>query len=310
MIKTIFLTGGNGFIGSHLLKALLESGYRAIISTRANSDLGRIHHLTKKVRLVDASKKSLVRTFSTEEIDCVIHLAAKYIKNHENSDGVDQMIDSNIKFPSFICQLCLDHKVKYFINTGTFFEYLQQNRPLKESSKIVPYNLYAATKLSFLEILKHYANNGLVTVDLKLFAPYGERDNEKLIPFLIRSLVSGDKIDFSGGEQRWNFTYVKDIVEAYLLVLKNLEKFSGFQSFNVGTSKTYSIKQIVRKLENISGKKLNIYWATKPYPPNEIMYANANSNKIYSVLSWKPRYSLESGLRNTFDYLVKQINNG
>lgn len=308
MIKKILITGANGFIGSHLVDLLVMQKYEIHVLVRKTSDLSRLSEHKKNIKY-HYLEVGLLEIFRAVNPDIVIHLATKYIKAHSSITEVDEMLDSNIKFPTQLCETMLAAGVKYFINTGTCFEYKLDSKPLTEDSEIEPYNFYAATKIAFNDIIKYYSSRNMLTViDLKLFFPYGEKDNEKVITFLINSLIQGKEIEMSEGEQQLNFTYVKDICVAYLSAIKQISSLSGYNSFNVGTNKVYSIKEIVTELEKISNKKLKVKWGVKPYPTNEIFYMNCNPQKIKNILKWSPMNSLRQGLENAYIYYQSKLN--
>lgn len=309
MIKTVLLTGATGFIGSHLLEKLLERKFKVVLLKRSFSDTWRIEEFLDKIKFYNVDKIGLEPAFKENRIDCVIHLATKYVKRNESTKDIEEIVDTNVRFPSLLCQFCLQYGVNYFINTGTFFEYKIQERLISESDEKQAYNFYATSKLAFGEILRFYSrSHGLKVVDFKLFAPFGEKDNEKLIIFLIKSLLRGTKIEFSGGEQRWNFTYVKDIVDAYISALSNFGKISGYEDFNVGYNEAYSIKEVAKKLEKIAkDKKFRIVWGAKPYISNEIFYVNCDNSKIKKILKWKPVFNIDSGLEATYNYYLERF---
>lgn len=304
MIKTVLLAGATGFIGSHVLERLLEEKYKIVILKRSFSDTWRISNFLKKVKSYDLDKSLLEHVFKDNKIDCVIYSATKYVKRRETINDVEKMIEANISFPSKLCYLCVQHKVKYFINTGSFFEYKIMREPIKESRiEKKAYNFYAASKLAFGEILKFYSDNyDFNVVDFKLFSAFGERDNEKLFVFLIKSLLNNLSIELSGGEQSWNFTYVKNTAEAYTRAIASLGKICGYETFNIGSDKAYSIKEIVKKLERISDKKLKVVWGAKPYIDKEIFYVNCDNSKAKKILNWRPTFDIDSGLKRTYDY--------
>ena len=307
MIKKILLTGATGFIGSHLLYELVGKKYEVIIIKRSTSDTWRINDLLDKVKVYNVNEINLEEIFIENSIDCAIHLATNYIKAHKNRVEVESMISDNIKFPTDLAELCVRYNVKNFINTGTFFEYKMKKKAIDENDPIEPYNFYAATKIAFGDILKYYSKQFCFRViDLKLFAPFGEKDNEKLIIFLIKSMLQGKHVDFSGGEQSWNFTYVKDIVQAFIKGLKKIETIHKYESFNIGYEKSYSIKQLVKKLEAISGKKIDISWGSKPYAENEIFYVNCKNNKAKDILGWNSQFNLQTGLKETYNYYLNK----
>lgn len=311
MIKTVFITGGGGFIGSHLIELLLDQKYKIIVLENSPTNTKRIEKFRSKIKIYFSEHNDIGKAFKENKIDCLIHLAARYIKNHSTVKEVEEIIDANVKLTSVLAELCIEHKVKLFINTGTFFEFKPDNKLLLENSPKIPYNLYAASKTASTEILKYYAyNTDLKVINYYLFAPFGDGDNEKLFAFLIRGLNNNDEIDFSGGEQRWNFTYVKDIASAYLAGIKNFSQIHDFEAFNVGYIKSFSIKEMTYKLEKISGKKFKINWGTKPYVKNEIMFTNCDNSKIMKMLKWRPKYDLDYGLRKTYEYYSERKEDG
>lgn len=305
MIRTILLTGATGFIGSHLLEALIKEGYNTIILKRSSSDVWRIKNKMDQVISYDLDKNGLTEAFEENKIDCVIHLATHYIKQHKSQKEVKDMMNANIVFPTMLLETAIKHHVKYFLNTGTFFEYGLNDRTINsESSALAPYNFYAATKTSFENHLKYHINNSnMKGATLRLFAPYGEKDNEKLILFLLKNLGKKTLVSMSPGEQRWNFTYVADIVKAYLKTLDHLKKTERkYDVFNIGSDKAVSIKDTVKALEAASGKTINIKWGGKDYSKNEILFINCDPLKAKNILGWKPEYDIKKGLKQTYRF--------
>lgn len=312
MIKNILISGTTGFIGSHVTEEALKKGFNVIALKRSDSDVWRIKDFIDRVKLYDIDQVSLERIFDENKIDCIIHLGSKYIKNHTTLDEAEEMIDFNVGFSSKLCEICVERGIKYFVNTGSFFEYKQKKEPLIESDEIAPYNFYSATKTAFSDILKYYAVAfDFKAVNLRLFANFGEKDNEKMILFLIKSLINGAKeIKFSGGEQKWNFTYVKDTAKAFICAVEKIEQSENkYEVVNVGYDKAYSIKEIVGILEEISGKKLDIRWGSVPYIRNEIFYSNCSNKKAKEFLGWVPDYDFIKGMKNTYDYYLKANDN-
>ena len=143
-------------------------------------------------------------------------------------------------------------------------------------------------------------------IDLKLFSPYGPRDNEKLIIFLIKSILKNKEVEISKGEQLLSWTYVRDIVDAYVKAVEYVQKMDkNYESFNIGNGEAVSIKKIVEILKEISGK--NLIKCNKDYGKNEIMYAKCNNDKARRVLGWNPLYFIRQGLKETYDYYKNGI---
>lgn len=308
MIKKILLTGATGFIGSHLLEKLIQKDYEVLIIKRSFSNCWRIENLLNKVKIYDIDKIKLETIFKeNNDIDCIIHLSTLYIKNHKDTNDVGEMIDSNIKFPTMLVDLGVKAGVRAFINTGTFFEYKNTNNLISENSEISPCNFYASTKVAFAQLLRYYANIfGLKVFDFKLFTPFGEKDNEKLIVLMIKSFIEGEKLQCSGGNQVLSFTYIEDIIDAYMQGIKKIEEFTGYEAFNIGYKDAYLIREVANELEKISNNKSNIVWGDVSNLKNEISYSKCDNQKLTSKLGWVPKYSLISGLNNTYHYYLNK----
>lgn len=302
--EAVLVTGATGFIGSHLVNRLVSEGYKVVGIKRSSSKMDRLGSLADKVKWYGVSEAQLDKAFKENKIKTVMHLATKYVKSGETSKGVDEMIETNLDLGMRLVGKCTEYGVKSFINTGSFFEFELGKRKIKEGDKKSAYNLYAGMKLGFSQVLKFYAGQGkLKVVDMKLFAPFGDKDNFKLVQFLVRNLKEGKVVEFSGGEQRWNFTYVGDIVEALMVGLGKVETVEGYEEVCVGYDRAVSIRMIVKKLEKLAGKRLKIKWGVKPYTDNEIMQVSCDNSKLKSW-GWRVKYGLDQGLKRTYDRWV------
>ncbi len=307
-MKTILLTGATGFLGSHLLEALLKADYQVIILKRSTSDSWRIHHVLNKTKVYDLDIYSLHQVFIENSIDIIIHMATLYQKI-VNIQEVKQIIDSNISFPAELIELGIRHKVKGFINTGTFFEYDCSVLPVNELSPIKPLNLYAKTKVAFESILETYKNQ-IMIYTFRLFTPYGEKDNYKLIPMIIQKALADEKIELSEGFQKMDFIYAGDIVEAYMAALEKMlrhEHSNGYQIFNLGSGTSISVREIVSIIEQKLKLSIDKIWGEPSKVDIPIAYSDIRKAK--SELGWFPRHSIHDGIEKTIAYYQeKKIN--
>jgi len=306
----VLVTGATGFIGSYLVEKLIGNRHEVLILKRSTSNIWRIKSIFKDLISYDIDKVTLKSIFDREKIDVIIHLATNYKKFHKSED-VENMIDTNIKFPTILLELARTNNVKYFINTGTFFEYDFVESSLKENSPKTPFDLYASTKLAFEELLKFYAvNYNLKAITLKLFAPYGGKDHkDKLIPYIILNALKDNEILLSHAEQRWDFTYVKDVVDAFVKAMDYVQKMNiPYDAFNIGRGEVHSIKEVVETVETILGKKIKVRYGAIPYSDKEIFYARSDPSKSFNKLQWLPRYDLYNGLKETIDWFRRNKN--
>ena len=301
MKKQILVTGAGGFIGSYLLQEIVEnSEYEAVIIIKDSSDIFRIKDMISKCRIYSAQKSDLESIFMQNSIYGIVHLATYYKKTH-NSDDIEEMIASNITFPTKLIELAAKYKSRFFINTGTFFEYSMFSNPMNESTPVMPYNLYASTKTGFDSILKYYAKNSALNIlTLKLAAPFGYNDNQKLVPFLINSLLENQEVILEKGEQEWDFIYVKDVVSAFLKAIKlalNTQR-SLYEDILIGTGTKVAVKDIADILNKLHGKEL--IQCTKEYTSPQIFEAYIDNSKAKNMLQWLPAYDIKRALSETY----------
>jgi nucleoside-diphosphate-sugar epimerase len=297
--ETVLLTGATGFLGSHLLEALLKHRYKVVILKRSTSDTWRIKHLLDQIESYDVDVVELERAFEEHKIDIVIHLATLYRKFEESTD-IEEMVVNNISFPTRLLYCAMRHEVKGFINTGTFFEYDCSKLPVDENASPKPFNFYAQTKLAFENILKSHAEK-VPSITLKLFSPYGEKDNQKLIPALIQNILADNEMQLSDGLQKLDFTYAADIVDAYLKACeKVLKTKTGFSTYNIGSGVATSIREIVSILEQQLNRSIKKCWGAPSRV--DIPIAIADTTKAQAELGWEPTWTIHQGLQNTYQY--------
>lgn len=304
----ILVTGGTGFIGSHLVHELIKENHQIILLKRSSSDLWRVKQIINRIRLVNLDKvDDIGKIFVQTKIDAVIHLATHYIKNDSDVSKIELMVKTNVVLPSLILDECKKHNVKIFINTGTCFEYRTKKGKTRETDKKEALNLYAATKLAFEEILKYYCKKGPMRgATLKLFYPYGEKDHDKLIVKVIDALINNKKLELTKGDQKLDYTYIDDIISAYIKTLKKLveSKVNCYDIFNIGSGSAIAIKKVITKLKKLHGKESSISLGKINYSSNEIMYIEADNFKAQEILGWKPKFTIDRGLKKTYDYYV------
>ena len=308
-MKNILITWWSWFIWSYLIKKLIDDNHVFCV-TRKNSDLYRIQDIldNKKFEIVYSDNiNDVEQIFKDNSVNYIIHLATTYKKAHE-VDDIDAMIDTNIRLWTYLCQFAVKYWVKNFINTWTFFEY-QHDRGkeniLSETSEEFPYNLYASTKLSFHNILKYYTSNyDIKAATLRLFSPYWPKDNIKLIPLLIKNIINDweEELKLSWWEQKLCFTYVDDIVDAYVKCLEKMNSFKNkYEVFNVWADSVISLKDIYEMLCEISNKKWNVKFWAFPYADNEIFYSKCDNSKLKRMTWWSCKTTIKDWLILTYN---------
>jgi len=282
----ILLTGGTGFLGSNLLRRLLGLGHELFCIKRETSSLERVKIFKHKIKWFNVETSDFDEIISSYKIEGIIHCATDYGRKQFNPI---QTIETNLILPLKLLHAAASNNVLVFINTDTVLD------------KRV--DTYSLSKRQFSEWLEKYSND-ILTINVALEHFYGPFDNDsKFVTYVIRKMLGNeDSIDFTLGLQKRNFVYIEDVIDAFIVLLNNINKLdNSFHNFEVGTEDSVTIKDfvgLVKKLCNNNTTDLN--FGAINYRENEVMNTNTNTDKLKS-LGWFPKFSLEDGLKNTID---------
>ena len=287
----IFVTGASGFIGKNLIRILQKEGHELTINIR----IGSPSPTGEDINAYSLGRGKLeedIEFFIDESFDGVIHLASLYLANHKSED-VGHLVDSNLKFGTIVLECASKAKVKWFINTGTYW----QNYHDAEYS---PVNLYAATKQAFEDIARYYIEaNYIKFCTIRLFDTYGPGDTRPKIFNLWNKIAeSGEVLEMSPGDQLLDISYIDDIIDAYIKLINYLSnQYNSVKNgsvFAVKADKRYSLKELAKVFEEVSGQKLNIKWGGKAYREREVMIPWEGG---LSIPGFRPKISLKEGIK-------------
>ncbi len=289
----ILLTGGTGFIGSHLIKRLLKDGHNVHLITRPSSNVS----LSKDIHVYsfDGDVEKLTAYIIDKKIGGVIHLASLFLAQHK-PEQIEGLIESNVLFSTQVLEAASKSNAKWFINTGTFWQHYKDKA-------YSPVNLYAATKQAF-EIIAHYyrETSSLSFVTLKLSDTFGPDDTRSKVFNLWQKIsASGETLGMSPGKQVMDISYIDNVIEGYIHLLKLLEKdpqkLNG-KDFAIQSTERMSLQKLSKVFEEVTGVKLSIKWGEKDYRPREVMMPWKKGKKIPG---WKPLVTLREGIKRTFN---------
>jgi nucleoside-diphosphate-sugar epimerase len=286
MREKILLTGATGFLGSHLLKRLLENGYEVVILVRETSQLERIKSLMGfEIFVINKELSNLDELFDLFSIHTIIHVATEYGKRSTYSE----VLFSNVYFPVKLLEAALQKDLKAFINTDSFFSKFPEYPYMQE---------YISTKRIFKDFTKSLSR--IKIINMQLEHVYGENDSkDKFIPYIIEKMILNENnIELTEGSQKRDFIYVEDVVEAYLIALKNIYNFNQFTEFEVGSGNSISIKDFLNGIHEYLCSESNLLFGALPNRVNEIMDSKAN-NKSLLELGWMPQQDAKIN-KNTF----------
>ncbi|OGE80362.1 MAG: hypothetical protein A2826_02810 [Candidatus Doudnabacteria bacterium RIFCSPHIGHO2_01_FULL_43_23] len=307
-MSTILVTGGAGFIGSHVSKKLIEQGHEVVIVDSFNEFYSprlkeaRIKILLKglkfKLYRVDiADFDALAKVFAENKIDKVIHLAAQagvlYSLKHPESYGL-----SNLTGTLNLLRLAEKYKIKSFVFASSSSVYgLNTDFPLKENYKTdTPISLYAATKIAG-EAMVHVNSylHGVKTTCLRFFNVYGPwmRPDAAMYIFA-KKIRAREPINvYNFGKSRKDFTYIDDIVSG---VVAALDLEHDYEIINLGNSRPIELMSYIEQIEKALG-----YTAEKNYLPlisGDVPVSHADITKAKKLLKYDPKTKIEQGIPN------------
>lgn len=290
------ITGGTGFIGSHLIRRLVDEGWLVHVVLRPSSDLKVLDAVIDKIKIHehDGSSSSLIKIVEFAKPEIVFHLAALVIVNH-TPDDIIPLLQSNLIFSTQLLEAMTANNIFNIINTGSFWQRY-------ENKEYSPTCLYAASKQAFEDILQYYVEaKFLKALTLILFDSYGPKDpRAKLFSLLYEASKSGSAIAMTPGEQKIDLVHIYDIVEAYMVAAKHLLYSSSVEHnrYKISSGNLMSLKEIVATYEMVTNIKLPIQWGGRPYRDREVMLPYL---KDHSLPDWKPKISLVEGIKTLFN---------
>jgi CDP-paratose synthetase len=292
----VLLTGATGFLGSHLTRALVEAGYDLVLLKRSFSNTQRIANLLSDCDVYDLDRTSLERVFRASKIDIIIHGATCYGRKGES---LSEIVESNVLFPLRLLETASVAGATAFFNTDTFFN--RQGTPYDSLPG------YVATKRQFVDLarLSSLRPNRFVNVRLEhLYGP--EDDDSKFVPQILHQLIANSgELDLTAGEQERDFIYIDDAVSAFLVLLKTAPKGDdAFRHYDLGSGTATSIRTFVQTAWRLSEASTRLNFGALPYRPHEIMHSAADVRPLKAI-GWRPRFSLEEGLRQTISWHVQ-----
>ena len=293
------VTGGAGFIGSHLVKKLVERGNEVIVIDNLNTGKKQnIEKISKKIDFFEVD----IRDFSAIEnilknVDGIFHEAA--LASVQDSFRIpDEFFDVNVNGTENIFKIAkkLGIKVVYASSSSVYGNPI--SIPIKENDDKNPFNPYAKTKLEDDKLAEKYAKNGLKVIGLRYFNVFGPRQSKEyagVIRLFLERIQQGLSPLINGdGLQVRDFVYVDDVVNANMLAMES--NVNG-EFFNIGTNSVVSVLDLATMIIKFSGLKLKPIH--RPPVPGDVKATQADITKAKMMLKWKPTTSIENWLKST-----------
>jgi UDP-glucuronate 4-epimerase len=308
------ITGGAGFIGSHLSERLLSEGHEISCIDNFNNyydpnikeknvKTSQDFNSYQLIRGEILDEQLLEEIFKQNKIDCIVHLAARA--------GVRPSVlhpklyeEVNIRGTINLLELAKKYNIKKFILASSSSVYGNNKKvPFSENDPVDnPISPYAATKKACELIAYTYSALYNISIScLRFFTVYGPRQRPDMaIHKFTKLIASGNEIPiFGDGKVKRDFTYFSDIIDG---IVRSIERCNGYNIYNLGESQVIELMDLVTLIEKYLGKKAKINW--QPRQPGDVEITYADVTKAKSELGYKPQINVETGVKlfiNWFD---------
>lgn len=304
----LLITGGAGYIGSHTVKELLKEGFEVIVYD--NFSTGRKELITGgDVITADIlDKETLKKTFQTNDIQAVLHFAS-LIQVGESYINPRKYYSHNLMTTLTLLDALLEHGGLTFIFSSSAAVYgVPQQTPLPETHALNPINPYGQTKLFVEKILQDYERAyGLKFISLRYFNAAGADSDGQLgemhdpethlIPNILLFLLGikphfelfGTEFPTPDGTAIRDYIHVTDLAHAHVLALKKLLSSGRSEFINLGTNRGYSVLEVIKKAEEVTGKRVS--YRSRPKREGDVPVLLASKEKAAHILGWKPTHS-------------------
>jgi UDP-glucose 4-epimerase len=300
----VLVTGGAGFIGSHIVEKLLEEKYQVVIVDDLSTGLQENIHPQAKFIKLDIRSNELNDILEAEEFDFVIHLAAQTMVP-KSVDRPDFDCHVNILGTINLLEACRKNQVKRVVFASSAAVYGDDNQlPIKENARTNPTSFYGLSKLTVERYLAlYYKLFGLEYIVLRYANVYGERQGDTgeggVISIFTRKLQKGEVVQVHGnGGQTRDFIYVGDVAAANLQALLTS---NPNRVYNISTKTETSINTLLELLSKVSERTAEKHYTS---PREGDIYRSAlENNAACQLLNWQPRTQLVDGLARTYNSL-------
>jgi len=306
------VTGGAGFIGSHLVERLLSDGHQVTIFDDFNhyydpeikeSNISGFEHRIKIVRGDIRDAILVERTFTEGQFDAVVHLAARAGVRPSISDP-KLYFTTNIDGTFNLLDACRYHNIKHFIFASSSSVYgVNKKVPFAETDVLErTISPYAASKLAGEQICSNYSHLfGIRCMCLRFFTVYGPRQRPDLaISKFTKRIMADESIDrYGDGSTARDYTYIEDIVDGIVGAINYTE--SDFEIFNLGGSATTKLSEMIEMIEDALGKKAQIN--QMPDQPGDVPRTFADVSKAESLLGYQPKTPIYEGIQKYVEWV-------
>jgi UDP-glucose 4-epimerase len=308
MVKNILITGGAGYIGSHISEILIKKNKNIFLIDNLSTGHRKLIHKKAKFFKIDISdEKKISNIIKKNDIDSIIHLAANLIIG-EGQKNPKKYYKNNVDGTKKLLKACKGKNVKNIIFSSTAAIYKEGQYQVTENSKIKPKSVYGKTKMQAEKLIKNFSKKNRLNYGiLRYFNIAGASTSGKIglinknsdhlfKNFSMEVMKRKPKLRVYGTDYKTkdgscirDFIHVSDIAEIHYLVLEKLNKLNVSKIFNCGYNKGTSVLEVANEFKKQSSKKVSIIKTNKRM--NDLVKIIASNKKLIKFIKWKPKYN-------------------
>jgi len=306
--KEVLITGGCGFIGSEIVRQLSTIGANVTIIDNLSSGKQEYIEGIPNVKLINANivNEDAVKSIVKDKEYIINNAALPFIPDSYYMPK--KFFDVNVNATINLALAAIkEKKVKRFTHISSSEIYgTAKTIPMDENHVTLPQSTYAVSKLAGERVVfTMHKEHHLPAVIIRPFNSYGPNITQPyIIPEIITQILKGDKVKLGNINAKRDFTYVSDTARAIILSLIT-DGIIG-EVINVGSQRSYSIKELVNLISELMGKKISIEMETSRFRPYDVDVLICNYERANRLLNWKPEISIRQGLKETIEWIKKE----
>ena len=298
-MKKILVIGGTGFIGFHVIKKAKKLNWKVTSISKKKPKIKR-KHTNVNYKFADIENFQSLKKNIKGNYDFVINAGGYGNHPNFNKEG-EKLFFSHCLGTVNLVKILSKKKIKKFIQIGSSAEYGKKRSPQKESDKCLPLTPYGIAKYACSKFLQNtFKIKNFPATILRIFLVYGPgQDDNRILPFVIKSCLKNKKIPLTKGNQEVDFCHIDDVVNAIFKTFSS-KKTNG-EIINIGMGRPISIKKVVKSINKMIKKGKPEF--------GKLKYKQETNKKLYpeilkakKKLKWTPRIDLNLGLKNTIKY--------
>ena len=308
MVKNILITGGAGYIGSHVTEILLKKNRNVFLIDNLSTGHRKLINSKAKFFKIDIKNKQKIKKIIEKyKIDSIIHLAANLIIS-EGQRKPNKYYKNNVLGTKKLLDACKDTTIKNFIFSSTAAIYKEGQYKVSENSMIKPKSIYGQTKIKAEKIIKSFAKKNKINYGiLRYFNIAGsslsgkiglinKKSDHLFKNFSIEIMKKNPKLKIYGTDYKTkdgscirDFIHVSDIAEIHYLILEKIDKLNISKILNCGYNKGTSVIEVAKEFKKQSSKKVEIIYAKRRN--DDLIKIIASNNRLKNFIKWKPKFN-------------------